>query len=95
MQNSYSGEQRRQFAPGSRLWRPLSHFFGQNISVFRAKYGNLACNMVGKSHESNEHILVWGGGGVMEGLPKKVAPGTRKALGGPDPNVITETLIYA
>jgi hypothetical protein len=52
--------------------------------------------MVGKSHESNEHILVWGGGGeVMEGLPKKVAPGPRKALGGPDPNVITETLIYA
>jgi hypothetical protein len=49
--------------------------------------------MVGKSHESNEHILVWGGGEVMEGLPKKVAPGTRKALGGPDPNVIPETLM--
>jgi hypothetical protein len=52
--------------------------------------------MVGKSHESNEHILVWGGGGGGGGgPPKKVAPGPRKALGGPDPNVITETLIYA
>ena len=63
-------------------------FFGQSTEIWHVIWW-------GNPTKAMSTFLSGGGGEAMEGLPKKVAPGPRKALGGPDPNVITETLIYA